>query len=73
MNIKNGFPSEIGLEFRPEAFKNLMSSNSKKKTDRRQYYYCSLAFKSNPTKYNIYHDTNTGNTYMTLSDFVARN
>lgn len=26
-----------------------------------------------PTKYNIYHDTLTGNTYVTLSDFVIRN
>jgi hypothetical protein len=26
-----------------------------------------------PTKYNIYHDAVTGNTYITLSDFVARN
>jgi hypothetical protein len=25
-----------------------------------------------PTKYNIYHDAVTGNTYVTLSDFVAR-
>lgn len=25
-----------------------------------------------PTKYNIYHDAITGNTYITLSDFVAR-
>jgi hypothetical protein len=26
-----------------------------------------------PTKYNIYHDAKTGNTYVTLSKFVARN
>ena len=26
-----------------------------------------------PTKYNIYHDAVSGNTYITLSDFVARN
>ncbi|MFV8336064.1 hypothetical protein ACNQF7_08255 [Flavobacterium sp. RSP29] len=26
-----------------------------------------------PTKYNIYHDAVSGNTYVTLSDFVARN
>ena len=26
-----------------------------------------------PTKYNIYHDATTGNTYVTLSEFVARN
>lgn len=26
-----------------------------------------------PTKYNIFHDAATGNTYITLSDFVARN
>lgn len=26
-----------------------------------------------PTKYNIYHDAITGNTYVTLSEFVARN
>lgn len=26
-----------------------------------------------PTKYNIYHDVTTGNTYVTLSKFVARN
>lgn len=26
-----------------------------------------------PTKYNIYHDAVTGNTYVTLSEFVARN
>jgi hypothetical protein len=26
-----------------------------------------------PTKYNIYHDQSTGNFYITLSDFVARN
>ncbi|TDD97350.1 hypothetical protein [Flavobacterium cellulosilyticum] len=26
-----------------------------------------------PTKYNIYHDAITGNTYVTLSDFVSRN
>ncbi|MFV8327134.1 DUF5602 domain-containing protein [Flavobacterium sp. ZS1P14] len=26
-----------------------------------------------PTKYNIYHDAISGNTYVTLSDFVARN
>ncbi len=26
-----------------------------------------------PTKYNIYHDVLTGNTYITLSEFVARN
>jgi hypothetical protein len=26
-----------------------------------------------PTKYNIYHNATTGNTYVTLSDFVARN
>lgn len=26
-----------------------------------------------PTKYNIYHDAATGNTYVTLSEFVARN
>jgi hypothetical protein len=26
-----------------------------------------------PTKYNIYHDAVTGNTYITLSEFVARN
>ena len=26
-----------------------------------------------PTKYNIYHDDITGNTYVTLSDFVSRN
>lgn len=26
-----------------------------------------------PTKYNIYHDAATGNTYITLSEFVARN
>jgi len=25
-----------------------------------------------PTKYNIYHDAITGNTYVTLSEFVAR-
>lgn len=26
-----------------------------------------------PTKYNIFHDATTGNTYVTLSEFVARN
>jgi hypothetical protein len=26
-----------------------------------------------PTKYNIFHDAATGNTYITLSEFVARN
>jgi hypothetical protein len=26
-----------------------------------------------PTKYNIYHDAITGNTYITLSEFVSRN